>query len=190
MYTTLYFVCLDISLVFYRCCKLVTDQICAHGKPCATILTDGDLALFAKASLSVPTNSTVTQYSKLHLVNFDRVITSKIAYRGFLRDNSGIVFLQNGIIQFGRFHKLLLFEHDGPQLAYAIIQSFAPTNEKLCSDSISNCQIDNHIISLHSPRLVLHCQSTSIWVLLYSHNNYYARRWTSAWLRTSTKVPT
>ena len=135
--TALYFVCV---LYVYRCCNLITQNVCAHGKPTPTVLTEEDLALFAKQCISIPSHHTVTVVSKIHLITPNRVITATPASRGFLRDNSGIVYVDNaGTICYGQLQKLLLFDSacNGQQHAFAAVVPFRPTLQKLCKDAVT-----------------------------------------------------
>ena len=131
---------------------MITPTICAHGKPCATVLTDGDLQLFTQAQLSVPSSSIVTQYFKVHLLSVNRVVTSKLAYKGFLRDNSGIVFLKMGEVCYGRLLKLVVFKNKSHERGCAFIQYFMNMSDKLAEQCVTTCRLDDHIVSLHPPR--------------------------------------
>lgn len=135
-----------------RDCNAITPTICAHGKPCAAVLTDRDLQLFTQAQLSVPSSRTATEYSKVHLLSVNRVITSKSAYKGFLRDNSGTVFLKTGEVCYGRLLKFVVFENGAHKRGYVFIQFFMNKSEKLAEDCVTTCCLDDHIVSLYPPR--------------------------------------
>ena len=136
---------------------MITVNVCAHGAPHPTVPTEEDLELFTETYITVPPHYTVSTISRIHLRTHNRVITAKPASRGFLRDNSGIVFLNSaGTACYGRLQKVLLFESacNQPQHALAIVICFIPTVQKLCKDSVTDCRLDDHITTLHIPRCV------------------------------------
>lgn len=136
---------------------MITVKVCAHGTSHPTVLTEEDLELFTEASITVPTHDTVSMISRIYLKTHNRVITSKPASRGFLRDNSGIVYLNNaGTMCYGRLQKVLLFESASYQSrhAFAVVTCFIPTVQKLCKDSVTDCRLDDHITTLRIPRCV------------------------------------
>ena len=61
----------------------------------------------------------MTMYFKIHLIDVNRIITAKPTSRGFLQDNSGIIYVDGtGTTCRGQ---LLLFDN---QHAYAVILRF------------------------------------------------------------------
>ena len=113
------------------------------------MLLEEDMELFTAASLRIPAHNTVTVYYKIHLINFCRTIIAKRTSRRFLRDNSGIVYVDGtGAMCYGRLKKLLLFESDQQQHAFAVIQQFNPAFQKLCKDSVTDARLDDHITTL------------------------------------------
>ena len=98
----------------------------------------------------------MTLYLKIHLINVCRTITA--TSRRLRRDNSGIVYIDgDGTTCYGRFQKLLLFENDQQQHAFVVIQRFRPAIQKLCKEFVTTVGLDDHISTLHAPRLVTTC---------------------------------
>ncbi len=126
-------------------CKQLTQSICVHGKSvCLTSLTTEDASLLANFQ-RMPTNDcSMSQYFKVHITTSNRIITSNSSYRGRLRDNSGVVYVKSDVRHYGRLEKVLVFD----ALGYAIVQVLSSFCNKLCNDLVTNCGLNDHIVSL------------------------------------------
>jgi len=91
----------------HRCCRVISEGLCVHGRPKCVQLTDGELKLFTEVSLAVPENSVVLTYAKLHLKNTSRFTTAKPASQSLLRDNSGVMYKDStGSICYGQLQNV------------------------------------------------------------------------------------
>ncbi len=114
-------------------------------------LTENEVDMIAASSFTaLPHDATVAIYHKLHLKKTGRVISSTASSRSFLRDNSGLAYHDShGSCSYGKLFMIFVFEDDQ---GCAIIIPLHPSGENLCKDSITGARIDDHIVSLHSPR--------------------------------------
>lgn len=84
---------------------------------------------------------------QIHLLSVDRIIKARM--REIKRDNSGVLFKSTaGGTCFGKFLKLMVFDEADDAKAFAVIQCLNLTKTNICKDTITNAQIDKHIISL------------------------------------------
>ena len=89
-------------------------------------------------------------YPHLSLSN-NRIICSKSCSRANKCNNSCVKFIKNDVLQYGILQKLILLDPD--QQCYGMIQQLRPAPSSLCCDSITNAEINDHIISFYPPRL-------------------------------------
>ena len=131
-------------------CNFISADICVHGKPCGTQLTQEHIAVFINEGFTIPADDAVVLYSKVHFRSTGRIAKSKRTFRTGLRNNSGIVFCdQAGRICYGELLLVVLFTCVNH--AYAIVLPYIPTGEMLSNDRITDCIIDQHIMKLHLP---------------------------------------
>jgi len=148
MHSSSYLYCL------HRCCRVISEGLCVHGRPKCVQLTDGEIKLFTEVSV-VPENSVVLTYAKLHLKNTSRFITAKPTSRSLLRDNSGVMYKDcTGSICYGQLQNVLLFEGDRESHGFAIIQHLPPALQGLCKDSVTSAGLNGHLVTLSPPRFV------------------------------------
>ena len=84
-----------IQLLFYHAViaiSCISADICVHGKPCGTQLTQEHIAVFTNEGFTIPADDAVVLYSKVHFRSTGRIAKSKRTFRTGLRNNSGIVF--------------------------------------------------------------------------------------------------
>ena len=142
--------------MYFRNCDVIETGYCAHGKHMqAATLLEEELELFIEGSITLPASYSISQYKSLHLINKNRIIKTQLSSKAVLRDNSGVVYLTCGATaKFGQLQKLLVFDNNGLRKAYAVVSCLDATNEKLCNDSVTDANLNDHIVLLKIPRYV------------------------------------
>ena len=86
-------------------------------------------------------------YQRMLLTKTNRIITtdSKVT----MRDNSCIAYSKHGSRRIGIVHKII---HVPEHNTFIIVYPLEPSNNKLCSDTVTNAAIDIHITQLHPPK--------------------------------------
>ena len=140
--------------MYFRNCDVIEPGYCAHGKHMqAATLLEEELKLFIEGSITLPASYSISQYKSLHLINKNRIIKTQLSSKAVLRDNSGVVYLTSGATaKFGRLQKLLVFENNALRKAYAVVLCLDGTTEKLCNDSVTDANLNDHIVLLKIPR--------------------------------------
>lgn len=134
---------------------MIAQSLCVHGRPTCVQLSEQQLKLFSDASVAVPENSAALAYSKLHLRNSNRFITAKPTSRSLLRDNSGVMYTDStGSMCYGQLQNIILLESDQEVKACAVVLQFPPAQQGLCKDSVTNARLNDHLVTLHTPRYI------------------------------------
>lgn len=138
-----------------RNCNVIEPGYCAHGKAYISAIEE-DIELFQQSSISVPLDASCSRYNLIHLMSHNRLIRSKVGSKAVLRNNSGIVYVSNtGDICYGQLINILVFQTAKTQQGFAIILSLPYSSFKLCHDDVTHAMINDHIVSLQRPRLVI-----------------------------------
>ena len=138
----------------HSCCRVITQRLCVHGRPVGIQLANQELKLFTEASFAAP-EKTALAYSKLHLRNTNRFITAKPRSRSRIRDNSGVMYKdRTGSICYGQLENIFLFESNQDVQVFAKILYLPPARvqEGLCTDSVTDARLNDHIVTLNTPR--------------------------------------
>ena len=72
-----------------------------------------------------------------------------------LRNNSCLVYTTpSGSNSYGIMKKDIVCESGTTCQAFAVVVPLIPAGVTLCSDTVTNAQLDSHLVTLHSPRQV------------------------------------
>lgn len=129
---------------------MVTTNFSVLGKPLHRQLTVDEIDMFNTAQVTLPDDSAATVYYKLQLNGTGRILRSTATSRSRLRDNSGLVYTTSDGNCYGKFQIAILFDAH----SFAVITPLYPSGEDLCKDSMTGARLNNHIVSLLSPRYV------------------------------------
>lgn len=131
---------------------MIEDGYCLHGKPQPYQLSQEDLELFQLCNVMVP-NLCAALYKKVHLTKSDRIVVAPSKVKR-LRDNSAVFFINNsGLKSYGKFQKAICFDTTSSEkVCFIIINQLTPALKKLCKDSITDAQLNDHIIVLNPSR--------------------------------------
>lgn len=138
--------CMSIIIGFL----VSSPLLCGLGKPLCRLLTERERDLFAASSITLP-QSQVTVYNKLYLKKTGRVVCGEKGSRSILRDNSGVIYQATTEYHYGKLLMAFVIEADD-NLCYAVVAPLPRSGERICKDSMTDAKLDDHLISLVSPR--------------------------------------
>jgi len=94
----------------------------------------------------------VLVYSKLLLTESNRILAACTRQQETLRNNSCLVYTtpssSNG---YGIMEKNLVCESGTTCQAFPVVVPLIPAGVTLCSDTVTNAQLDSHLVALHLP---------------------------------------
>jgi len=103
----------------------------------------------------------VLVYSKLLLTESNRILAACTRQQETLRNNSCLVYTtpssSNG---YGIMEKNLVCESGTTCQAFPVVVPLIPAGVTLCSDTVTNAQLDSRLVTLHSPQQVYRLSMT------------------------------
>lgn len=117
-----------------------------------------------ESQLDCPTHQFV--YTYLCVSSKSRTVVAQSCCRATKRNNSCVIFSKDGVTLFGLLKKLIYLTSSASMLqqCYALIQELKQADFLLCHDSITEAQLNSHVIAFHPPRFVLNTHAHT-----YSH---------------------
>lgn len=136
------------TLICARSCERVLTT-CAVGKPTSEKITGSESELFYSSGIMLSSNSKVLVYRKMTIQRTRRTVAAKSS-RQTLRDDSCFMYIcDKGTNQFGLLKKVVVCD-DGAM--FAVAMSLTCSGRKLCTDRVTNAQLDSHVIIFNPPR--------------------------------------